>query len=93
MSEQLEVQVQEAIEKQGRVWLKALALVILQTVGICAFAFTLRADVNRNAERLEFDARRIERLEADQRELIRVVVTIENIQKQISEIAAKIALK
>ena len=93
MSAELEGQVQEAIEKQGKIWIKALAIVVLQTIAICAFAFTLRADVNRNAEKLEFDSRRIERLEADQRELIRVVVTIENIQKQISEIAAKIALK
>jgi hypothetical protein len=93
LSNELEIQVQQAIEKQGKVWIKALAIVVIQTVGICAFAFTLRADVTRNSEKIAFDSHRIERLEADQRELIRVVVTIENIQKQISEIAAKIAMR
>ena len=93
MSTELESQVQDAIEKQGKIWIKALLIVILQTVGICAFAFTLRADVDRNADKLEFNETRLQRLESDQRELIRVVVTIENIQKQISEIAAKINIR
>ena len=93
MSTELESQVQDAIEKQGKIWIKVLLIVILQTVGICAFAFTLRADVDRNADKLEFNETRLQRLESDQRELIRVVVTIESIQKQISEIAAKINIR
>ena len=92
MRENLEAQVQDAIEKQGKIWAKALFLVILQTVSITAFAFTLRADVTRNAEQLKSAERRFERIEADQRQLIRVVVMVETIQKQITEIAEKVAL-
>jgi uncharacterized membrane protein len=90
MSTELESQVQDAIEKQGKIWIKVLLIVIAQTVSICAFAFTLRADVNTHNEKLSVNTKRLERLEDNQRDLIRALVIIETLQKQLEKITDKL---
>lgn len=88
MSEQLERQVEAALLQQGKHWIKTLLIVIIQTIGICAFAFTLRADVNGNREKLAYNEHRLQKLEENQRELIRVLVVVEILQKSVSDLAS-----
>ena len=88
MSEQLERQAEAALLQQGKHWIKTLLIVIIQTIGICAFAFTLRADVNGHREKLAYNEHRLQKLEENQRELIRVLVVVEILQKSVSDLAS-----
>jgi len=86
MSEQLEKQIENALIQQGKNWIKTLLIVVIQTIGICAFAFTLRADVNANKEKLIYNEERLQKLEDNQRDLIRVLIVVEMLQKNVSDL-------
>ena len=94
MSDELEFEVREAIDRQGRAWIRVLAVVVAQKVVVCGFAFTLRAYVYANKERLIYSEARYEerfqKLEDNQRDLIRVLVVVEQVQKQMAEIVVRL---